>query len=140
VDEIVPVAVAPLGDIHAEGGEQVLGVARRQAALGEGGAQRQGLGGGLAAAEQGLLQAIEPRELVGFGKRGVVGDVVGRPGEAIERQDGAAVARMDEVRGDREILATVGLGRCDGSLFRHCRHDALAWTRPFHRPPLPRAC
>ena len=42
VDEVVPVPVAQLGHVHAERGEQVLRVARRQAALGERVAQPHG--------------------------------------------------------------------------------------------------
>ena len=67
VNEIVPVLVAQLGHVHAERDEQVLRVARRQAALGERVAQPHGFRIVVALPEQIRFQPVELLELLAFG-------------------------------------------------------------------------
>ena len=151
--EVVPVAVAQLGRVELEGGEEVLGVTRRQAALGERCAQAHGDLVVVVAADQARFEPIEHRQLVGRGERRMIGDIVGGADEIIERQDHLAVARMNQKRGDRKILVPVSLAgppiagvahariRHRGSeTLNHTFADTLAWARPFHMPPRPRAC
>ncbi len=111
VDQVVPIAVAELGDVEPERGEQILGVARRQLALVELRPQRDADRIVVAAAEQGRLQPVEQRELLRRRQRGMVGDVVGGAHEIVEREDRRAVARMDEPRGHRKILVPMALAR-----------------------------
>ena len=108
-DQIIPVAIAQLGDVEPERGQQILGVARRQPALRELFAQRHGLGIAIAGAVEIGLELIEQGEfLVGL-ELGVVGDVVRRAHEVIEGEDRRAVARMDEPGRHRKILIPVRL-------------------------------
>ena len=69
VHQVVEVAVAQLGDVHAKRIEQVLRVLRAQPARSEFVAQRDALRLGIALAEQRRLQAVEQLEL--FGGRSV---------------------------------------------------------------------
>ena len=64
-DQLVPVAVAQLGHVHAERREQVLGVARRQLALLERGAQPPRRGFAVGAAEKAGFERVEMGELLG---------------------------------------------------------------------------
>ena len=108
-NEIVPVAIAQLGDIELECGNQVLRVLGRQGPRGERGAQAHGDGiVGIAAQESGL-QTIEQRELLGRRQRRMVGNIVRRAHEIIERPDHLAMARMNEKGRDREIFVPVAL-------------------------------
>ena len=70
----------------------------------------------------------------------MIGDVVGDADEFVERQDGRAMARMNEPRGDRKILVVMALAGTQIGSRRHRNLDVLACTRPFHSPPRPRAC
>jgi len=126
--------------VQAEGGQQILRVPRRQRPLREREPQPDPRRFRLQLAEERVLQAIQMVELVLLGQRRVVGDVVRRAHEIVERQDSGAVARMDEPRGDGKILVAVALARSQFGGARHFIPDALAWTRPFHSPPFPRAC
>ena len=67
----------------------------------------------------------------------MIGDVVGGAHEAVKGQHRRTVARRDQERGDREILAPVILA---GLQIGYTHASALAWTRPFHIPPLPDQC
>ena len=58
----------------------------------------------IVAAEQARFQAVEVAKLLGLAKARMVGDVVGDAHELVEGQDGAAVPRLDQPRGHREIL------------------------------------
>ena len=111
VDEIVPVLVAELGDVLAERAQEVLGVLRRQIALGERVAQRHAGGVVTVVTQQTSLQAIEMRELVGGLHLRVVGDIVGDADELVERQDRPAVRRRNHPRGHGEILVPRALAR-----------------------------
>ena len=140
VDQVVPVAVAQLGRVHAERGKQVLGVARRKAVRRQRVAQPCGDRLALRLAGEAVLQPIDERELLGRRQRRMIGDVVGDADEFVERQDGRAMARMNEPRGDREILVVMALAGTQIGSRRHRNLDVLACTRPFHSPPRPRAC
>ena len=61
------------------------------------------------AQDRGRFELIEHIELLALAERGVVGDIVGDPHELIEREDGAAMARVDQPRRDREVLVPVPL-------------------------------
>lgn len=86
-------------------------------------------------AEQAAMHTIEQMQLVFGAGVCVVSDVVGGTGEAVERHDHGAMTRVDEHRGDGEIL--VGMGFAGGKVwcFGHVR---MACALPFHIPPLPR--
>jgi hypothetical protein len=126
-DEFVPVGIASLGRVEAEGGEEVLGVSRREKTLVEHGAEA--IGGELrAVAEERRFQAVEQRELLVGLQRRVVGDVVGGADELVEGEDRRAVARADEVRGDGKVLVAMGLARAGLSGGDHrARSAAAAW-------------
>src|SRR5258705_6855348 len=53
----------------------------------------------------------------------MIGDVVGRPDEIIEREDQRPVTRMNDPRRDRKILVAVGLS---GSQVARTGHQELA--------------
>ena len=65
----------------------------------------------VAAAEQVRFEPIELRELLVRLQRRVIGDVVGDAHEFVERQDDAAMARVDQPRRDRKILVAMALAR-----------------------------
>jgi hypothetical protein len=88
-------------------------------------------------AEQVRFQAIEEIQLLALAQRLMVGDIVGDPHEFIEGENGAAMARMDQPRRDREVLVPVPLA--GAQCRRIVGHCSKACTRPFHIPPLPRA-
>ena len=113
-------------------------MARRHVALAQHGPQRDRLTLFVVAVEKSRFEVIEESQLLLLAQRGVIGDVVGDPYEFVEGENGAAMPRMDEPRRDREILITVALAgaQCGGI----SGHGSIAWTRPFHMPPLPRAC
>ena len=112
-------------------------MARRHVPLVQHRAQRVGLDDFVVLAEQARFQAVEQRELLVRLERGVVGHVVGDAHEFIERENGAAVARRDQPRRDREILVAVALAGAQCGW--RAAHGPVAWMRPFHCPPLPRA-
>jgi hypothetical protein len=107
--EFVPVLVARLVRVHPERVEEFQRVARRQPALGERAAQRGGFRIVGTLAGQRVGEAVEERDLLLRRQAGIVGDVVAGPDEVVEVEDRAAVARMDQVRGDRKILVAVPL-------------------------------
>jgi hypothetical protein len=152
-DQVVPVGVAVLGDILAKRRQQVLRVLRGKVAFRQRRAQRHARGIVLIVAEQAAFEAVEMRELVGLRQRRMVGDVVGDAHELVERKDRAAMRRRDQPRGHGEILVPralagsqlCGVDRHDPELLASevfCEAfclEALACTRPFQRPPCPRA-
>ena len=87
--------------------EQVLRVARRQAAFGERRAQPHGFRVVVALPEQVRFQPVELLELLALAQRRVVGDIVGDAHELVERQDDAAMARIDQPRRDGKILVAM---------------------------------
>ena len=137
-DQIVPVAVAQLGHVHAERGQQVLGMARRKTALGKLVAQRNSRRFVVVAAKQRRFEAIEKFEFLGRLQSRMIGDVVGGAHEIVERQDRSAMARTDDARGDRKVLIPVPLARSQLGSSRHPGPDTLACARPFQLPPRPR--
>ena len=73
----------------------------------------------------------------------MIGNVVGKTHEAVERQDRGPVARRDEKGRDGEILVVMTLAGLERVRLTHARSLALeaeAWTRPFHIPPFPDQC
>ena len=113
-------------------------MARRQVPLAQRRAQRTASGNLVVLAEQAGFQPVEQRELLVRLERGMVGHVVGDAHEFVERENGAAMARMDEPRRDREILVAVALA---GAQCAMASLVMVPWpgSRPFHCPPLPRA-
>ncbi len=109
---------------------------RRQAAFGQRRAQPHGLRIAVALPQQIRFQPVELRELLALAQRRVVGDVVGDAHELVERQDDAAVTRIDQPRGDGKILVAMAFARTQ---FAGGTHVAFACTRPFQLPPLPAA-
>ena len=90
----------------------------------------------VALAEQVLLEPVELRELLFGLERRVIRDVVGDAHEFVERQDDAAMARVDQPRRDRKVLVAMPLARTQ---FTRRGHGAFACTRPFQAPPFPAA-
>ena len=138
VHQLVPVGVAPLGDVAAEGFQQIERMAVREIRA-PAGQTRSAFafraGAGLAA--QPRLQPIELGKLLpGIGRR-VVGDIVGRAREPVEGQDRRAQLGAHEPRGHRKILVPVSLAGGEVGRAGHAS-PAMAWTRPFHMPPRPR--
>jgi hypothetical protein len=67
------------------------------------------------------LQAIEQIELLLRSEPSVVGHVVGDPHEFVERQNDAAMTRVDEPRRDRKVLVAMALSGPQGSrVVGHC--------------------
>jgi hypothetical protein len=99
-------------------------VPRRQPARRKRGAQPHRLTIVVALAEQVPLEAIELGKFFGFAQVCVIGDVVGHADELVERQDDAAMARVDQPRRNGEILVAVTLARTQLSGRTHC--DAFA--------------
>jgi len=96
----------------------------------------------LAAGQKGLSVAFDLATHRGYDSDHprVVGDVVRRAHEFVERQDRRAMARMNEPRRDRKILVAVALARSGfGGGDHRAVSDTLACTRPFQLPPRPRA-
>ena len=159
-DQIVPVAIAQLGHIELESGEQILCVPRRQRALGERRAQTHRRHILAVLADEARAEPVEEPKLLFRRKRRMVGDVVGGANEIVECQNRAAMARMDEKRRDRKVLVPVSFSRAPVGRVGHARivHRGsetlplcrlasctlpswrLACARPFHMPPRPRAC
>ena len=107
------------------------------AALGERRAQPHGFRVVVALAEQVRFQPVELRELLLGRERRVIRDVVGDAHELVEREDDAAMARVDQPRRDRKILVAMALARTQFAGRAHC--EPFACTRPFQLPPLPAA-
>jgi hypothetical protein len=123
MNDVVPVLVAQLGDVHPERDQHVERVARRHRALGQSAAQADRLRLGVALAQQFRLEQVEIAQLLVRAERRVIGDVVGRPDEIIEAQDQRPVTRMNDPRRDRKILVAVGLS---GSQVARAGHQELA--------------
>src|SRR4051812_49053550 len=126
MDDLVPILVAQLGHVHAERDEHVERVARRHTAFGQCVPQADGLGLGVAFAEQFRLEQVEISELLVRRQRGVVGDVVGGANEIVIRQDQRAMARMNDPGRDGKILVAVTLA---GSQFARRGHRGLVYNR-----------
>ena len=123
VNDVVPVLVAQLGDVHPERDQHVERVARRHRALGQRLAQVDRLFLRVALAQQFRLEQVEIAQLLVRAERGVVGDVVGGPDEIVIAEDQRPVTRMNDPRRDREILVAVGLS---GSQVARAGHQELA--------------
>ena len=105
--QVIPIAVAALGGVQPEGGQEVLRMPGGQAAFLEDAAQHGRNAVSVIFSEQPSLKAIEQRQFLVLCERGVVGDVVGRPHELIKGEDWSAMPRADQARGDRKILVAV---------------------------------
>src|SRR5215469_5402684 len=90
-------------------------------------------------AGEAAVKAREQIELLARPQLGMIGDVVGGANEIVERQDHFAMTRMNEPGGDREILIPVSLAGPQFIGVLHRNSETLAWARPFHMPPRPRA-
>ena len=110
-DQIVPIAIAQFCDVEPERGEQILRVLRRKVMRGELGAKPHRDRVAVVLAGKPGIEAIEQLEFFGRRQRRVVGDVVGRAHEIVERQDRPAMARSNEPGRHREILIPVALAR-----------------------------
>src|SRR4029077_8761122 len=97
-------AIAQLGDVHAECGEQILGVACREVPVPQGGTQPLRHRLAFDAAEKTSLKPIEMGEFLARCERGMVGDIVSGADEFVECQNGGAVLGFDQYRCDREVL------------------------------------
>ena len=138
-DQIIPVAIAQLGDVEPKRSQQILGMTRRQSALRELLTQRHAFRIAIACAVEIGLELIEQGEFLVRFELGVICNVIGGAHEVIEGENRRAVARMDEPRRDWKILIPVRLARPQLASIAHDR-TAGAWARPFHMPPRPRAC
>ncbi len=113
-EQVVPVVVAQLDRVLLEGGDEIDAVLRRDAGLGQ--ARAQAVGGreggvfGVAPGD-GVLEALEAADLVLRRQRRVVGDVVDRPGEAVEGRDVRPQARRQQPGADGEVLVARALAR-----------------------------
>ena len=150
--KIGPVVVTQLGRVALEGGDDVDAVPRRDAGLQQALADPVGRGqGGIVGhlAEHGLLEAIEPRDLVFGFQVGVVGDVVDGAGEGVELGDVRAQRGRQEERAHLEVLVVGSLaggrlnpadaGRCCRCLF-HFPGRSLAARRPAFQIPAAGRC
>ncbi len=109
MDDLVPVLVAQLGDVHAEGDQQVKSMARGHAARGERPAQADSDILRLAGpGEFGLEQIQQPQLLVARQAR-MVGDVVGGAHEIVEGEDQRPMLGADDPGRDRKVLVPVCL-------------------------------
>ncbi len=135
VHQLVPVAVAQLGDVEAEGGQQIPGVLGIERPLRQYRAQRDAFRLGVALAEQRRFQAVEQIELFGRRQRRVIGNVIGGAYEIIERHDRFAVARLNEARGNGEVFAPMVLAAAQVGGHRHRAPRGADWTRPFQARP-----
>ena len=144
-DEIVPIAIAELGDVELERGKQILRMLGRKIALGKRVAQPHRYRIFVALSGQARIEAIEQRKLFFRLERGMVGDVVRGAHEIVERQDWRTMARLNQPGSHREIFIPMTLARAPvpGVTFARVTHrnsETLACARPFHMPPRPRAC
>ena len=113
VDQHVPIGIAVDRDVARESIEEVVRVDRIEAVRGHDFAQRQRLGRAERVAVEPLAHPAKQAEfLLGRGG-GVIGDVVGGAGEAVERHDRGAVRGLEQEARDREVLVAVALARCE---------------------------
>ncbi len=144
-DQIVPIAIAQFGDVELERGEQILGVLRRKVMRSQLGAQPHRDRVAVILAGEPPIETVEQCQFLGRRQRRVVGDVVRCAHEIIERQDRPAMAWRNKPGRHREILIPVTLARSQCACVIHrssetLDSETLAWARPFHMPPRPRAC
>ena len=123
VDHFVPVLVAKLGHIHAEGDENIERMTRRHRTLRQRAAEIDGFRLAFAFAQQFGFHQVEMAELVALGERGMIGDIVSGSDEIVKRENQRPVTRMDDPRRDRKVLIAVGLA---GSQFARTGHQELA--------------
>ena len=135
--QLVPVGVARLGHVLAEGADKIAHVPRRKPTLGQRAAQFDRGGDIVGFAGQRGLDGGKAGELVGGRGRGMVGDIVGHPRERIEIDHRLSPPSSDEQGGDWEILvaATLAGRQIRGRIHRT---TTMACARPFHMPPAPR--
>jgi hypothetical protein len=132
--QLVPVGVALLDHVLAEGGQEM-------PRLGEAGAVQaadpgQGLRRGLdrIGREECGLQRVEAAQLLGRREVGRIGDVVRGPHEAVEPHHRLAQGRVQEQRRHGEVLAAGMPGRRDGDA--HDGSPGMVRTSfPGRRPP-----
>src|SRR5260370_7506454 len=85
--------------------------------------QLEGLGLGVAVAQELGLEQIEQLELVVLAERRMIGDIVGGSDKIVERKYQRPVAWMNDPRRDRKVLVAVSLA---GSQFARAGHQGLA--------------
>ena len=93
-------------------------------------------------AEQAAFEAIEQRELLLRLQHRMIGNVVGGADEIVERQDRAAMARMNEKGRHREILVPMSLARAPivGAIDAYVSHPSSKTPLSIGlRPALPHA-
>ena len=123
MNDVVPVLVAQLGDVHPERDQHVERMARRHRALGQCMPQIDGFLLRVALAQQFRLEQVEIAKLFVRAELRVIGDVVCRPDEIVETENQRPMTRMNDPRRDREILVAVGLS---GSQIARGGHQELA--------------
>src|SRR5215213_8425617 len=96
INELVPVLIAQLARVHAEGMEQILRMARRKSAFVERLLQSPCFLACARVADETVFKPIEQLELFLSAQRSMIGDVICRPDKVIECQDDVTVARMNE--------------------------------------------
>ena len=96
VNELVPVRVAKLADVHPEGGQQVERMARRHRTFRQRPPQIDGFRLAVALAEQLSLEQIEVSELGFRIQRRMIGDVVRGTDKIVESQDHRPMTRVDD--------------------------------------------
>ena len=95
MNDVVPILVTQLGDVHPERDQHVERMARRHRALGQRAAQIDRFLLRVALAQQLRFEQVEIAKLFVRAERRVVGDVVGGPDEIVERS-GSAPGDADE--------------------------------------------
>ncbi len=96
MDELVPVRVAKLGDVHLERGQEIERVTRRHCTVRERLPERHGFRLAVSLAEQFGLEQIEMGKLLVRTECRVVGDVVGGADKIVERHNHRPVARVED--------------------------------------------
>ena len=137
--QVVPIAIAALGDVLAECRQQLQRMARGKTRLGKRAPQGDRIGRRIGLPRRVSLERVEKRELVAFGQRGMIGSIVGCPGKPIECEYRRPKARSNQQRRDGKILIVLGFAGLELDAGAH-RFSGRDCARPFHMPPRPRQC
>jgi hypothetical protein len=140
IHQLRPVGVTAFFDVEPKGLEKIERMLGRETVLAELEPQRLSLRIGRAAAAERCVKTVEKGKLALRRKGGMIGDVIGRSHEPIERQDRAATLGADEPRRDGKVLVAVGLAGAGLAGIGHAGPASRigAWIRPFQYPPRPR--
>ena len=131
IHEVVPIGIAMLGHVEAEGAQQIERMARRQAAEHQRVAQRHAGGLAVLAPQQRALQPVDQGQLLSGRQARMIGHVIGGAHEAVEGEDDRPVMRGDQPGGDGKILVAMALARAHG--FRGGAHADPAKLFPLPR-------